>query len=98
MGYLKHLQLENEGLRCIAEEIAVRAGLLARCPSCETTYDPLSWRHVESYMLANRLITDRDELVEGLGSEHRRRLTDILQHIDRGYPNGCRCGARGRPW
>jgi hypothetical protein len=48
--------------------------------------------------LANWLISCCDQLVDGLGDEHRRRLTDILQHIDRDYPNGCRCGARGRPW
>jgi hypothetical protein len=57
MGYLKQLQLENEGLRRIAEEIAIRVGLLARCPFCETMYDPLTWLHVDAYRLANWLIS-----------------------------------------
>jgi hypothetical protein len=98
MGYFKQRELENEGFRSIAEEVAIRAGHLARCPNCGTTYDPLTCRQVEAYRLANALISQGHELVGGLGDEDRRRLTDAIKDIAQQFPNRCRCGAHGLKW
>lgn len=61
MGYFKQRQIEKEELRRIAEETAIRAGLLARCPDCRTTCDPLMGAYVQTSRLANHLITYRDD-------------------------------------
>jgi hypothetical protein len=95
MSSLKHLIDTAEVLRYIAEEVALRAGPLARCPECRETYDPLTWVYEYAYRLANHLISRRDELVDGLEDDDRRPLTDALKDIGRHYPNACPCGASG---
>jgi hypothetical protein len=54
--------------------------------------------YVQTYSLANHLSTHRGDLVDGLGNDDRRRLTDLLKHIDRDVPHCCPCGARGLKW
>lgn len=95
MSSLKHQIDTAESLLRIAEEVAVQAGLLARCPECQETYDPLTWLYEQAYRLANHLISHRDELVDGLGDDDRRPLTDALKSITKDFPNACSCGACG---
>lgn len=95
MGSLKDRSFENDNLLRIAEEVAVRVGLLGRCKECRATYDPLSWVYEDAYKLGNSLITRGDILVDGLGGDDRRRLTDALKDIGQHFPNVCSCGISG---
>jgi hypothetical protein len=55
----------------------------------------LTWRPVQAYCLANHLVSHHDDLFDGLGDEHGRRLTDAIKDIEQRFPNRCHCGARG---
>jgi hypothetical protein len=91
MSSLKRQADKAETLCRIAEEVAVLTGLLARCPECRETYDPLTWLYEKAYRLANHLITRRDDL----GDDDRPPLTDALKSITKDFPNTCSCGACG---
>jgi|JI9StandDraft_2_1071091.scaffolds.fasta_scaffold338107_1 hypothetical protein len=74
----------------VATTIALRVGLLERCPYCEDVYDPMSDEREAAYKLANSLISRQDPLVHAFASD-RRALTDLLQDVTSNYSDLCGC-------
>lgn len=93
MGAAKQDMLEREDELRVVEEIAVRAGLLKRCPFHGEVYDPLNWDYESAYRLGNSLITKGDELVD-LFDGNRREMTDLIKDLCSEYGDSCgACGA-----
>jgi len=73
-------QFLEEQLRVITIEVALRAGLLKKCPLHEELFDAQKYDAEAAYKLANYLITNNDPLVEPFNKD-RRRLTDIIKNL-----------------
>jgi len=86
MGYHDRVLEEKE----IAQEVAIKAGYLARCGDCSDVYDPGNGDPEPAYKLANSLITKKDPLVE-IFWDDRTRLTDLLKDLHHEYPGQCHC-------
>ena len=94
MGASKERLQEMEDKRAVAEEIAVKVGLLERCEHHNYLVDPLNYNHEDAYKLANYLITKNDPLVD-IFEGNRRELMDLLKDIGSEYGTSCPgCDAR----
>lgn len=89
--------MDDKCKREVAYEIAVRVGLLEKCPDHGNYIDPLNDGALEdAYKLANSLISSDDPLVAGFHG-NRRKLTDILKNIRSSAGFSCSgCDARER--
>jgi len=78
----------NSYLYSIAEEVALRAGILAKCQLHEEVYDSGEHEVEEAYKLANFLITNSDPLVAPFQGD-RTKLTDLIKGIRDNYSHSC---------
>lgn len=81
----------------IAEEIAVRAGVLLRCPLCEEVFDPLAQKKLAApieaaYRLASAMIRDGHPLVRW--DCDRRSLLDEIKAVCEDCHWDCQCMRR----
>jgi len=88
MGQYKNGAGLNSILYGIAEEVSLRAGILAKCPHHEEVYDSGEHEVEEAYKLANFLITNSDALVAPFQGD-RTKLTDLIKGIRDKYPYSC---------
>ncbi|MGA7701484.1 MAG: hypothetical protein WCB27_17905 [Thermoguttaceae bacterium] len=100
MGLTKQKYIEDmervEENRDVAEEIMVRAGLLARCASCGEAVSEIL--HAQSdlkpaYRIASAMFSDGDQLVEG---HDRRAVLDTIKAIAADCASDCQCMRRGK--
>ena len=64
MGLMSELDIIFQESLGWAEEIAVKAGVLRRCPECDEAVAQVDGRDLEpAYLLADQLIASQDELV-----------------------------------
>lgn len=88
IGQYKNEALHQEYLYTIAEKIALRTGLLTKCPIHEKIYDRCEGEYEAAYRLANSLITQCDQLVAPFNG-NRQQLTDLIQVICNKYGDSC---------
>lgn len=88
MGHFDEVQAHEDALREIAIEVAVRTGLLQRCPLHEDCFDPLQHDYEAAYKLANFLITKGDPLAAAFEG-NRKHLTDLIQDICTDFGDCC---------
>jgi hypothetical protein len=78
-------------LREVAVQVALRTGLLSRCPAHGEVYDPGQHDYQGACMVAGYLVNCGDPLVAPFHGD-RAPLTDLLKTICRGYGSACpRC-------
>jgi hypothetical protein len=94
VGALKDATVEGRQRRTAARAVALRAGVLERCPACGQTYDPMNGEDEAAYRLAARLVAVRDPLVAPFGGD-RRRLQDSIAEVIEDHGPECRCPDRG---
>ena len=87
-GAKRELERLNE-CRAAARTIAVRAGLLEACDTCDDIFDPGSYAFEDAYKLGNALVTRNDPLVAPFQS--RREMTDIVKEVGTSAPELCHC-------
>ena len=81
------------GLREAAVRVALRTGLLRRCPAHGEVYDPGQHDYQGACMVAGYLVNNGDPLVAPFHGD-RGPLTDLLKTLCRGYGSACpRCSA-----
>jgi hypothetical protein len=81
--------------RAIAVSIALRTGLLKRCPSHDEVYDPGQHDFQGACMVATYLVNRADPLVNPFDGD-RGPLTDLLKSICQSYRTCCSgCSAAG---
>jgi hypothetical protein len=78
----------EEERRAVAVQVALRTGLLRKCPDHGAVYDPGQHDYQGACMVASYLVTRGDPLVAPFGDD-RTPLTDLLRAICRDYPRGC---------
>jgi hypothetical protein len=86
---LKDRKVEDRR-RGIARAVALRAGVLERCPACGQVYDPMNGEDEAAYRLAARLVAAGDTLVAPFGGD-RRRLADSIAEVIEDHGPECRC-------
>jgi hypothetical protein len=87
----KSSDCQPDKLRAIAVELALRTGLLRKCPLHGDVYDPGQHDYQGAFMLAAYLINQSDPLVVPFGGV-RQPLTDLLKSICQTHACGCpRC-------
>jgi len=80
-------------LREAAVQVAIRTGLLRRCPVHGEVYDPGQHDYQGACMVAGYLVNQSDPLVAAF-QDDRAPLTDLLRTLCRGYGSTCpRCSA-----
>ena len=80
-------------LREAAVQVAIRTGLLRRCPVHGEVYDPGQHDYQGACMIAGYLINQSDPVVAAF-QDDRGPLTDLLKTLCRGYGSTCpRCSA-----
>ena len=80
---------EDDVLREAAEEIAIRARILKRCPLHEEIVHATGQDNYEvAYRIANKLVTEEDSLVAPFEG-NRRKLTDLIKSICDEYMLRC---------
>ncbi len=80
-------------LREAAVQVALRTGLLKRCPVHGEVYDPGQHDYQGACMVAGYLVNQSDPLVAAF-QDDRVPLTDLLRTLCRGYGSTCpRCSA-----
>jgi hypothetical protein len=78
-------------LREAAVQVALRTGLLRRCPVHGEVYDPGQHDYQGACMVAGYLVNQSDPLV-AVFQDDRVPLTDLLRTLCRGYGSTCpRC-------
>ena len=78
-------------LREVAVQVALRTGLLRRCPAHGEVYDPGQHDYQGACMVAGYLVNRGDPLVAPCCGD-RVPLTDLLKTLCRGYGSACpRC-------
>jgi hypothetical protein len=75
-------------LREVAVQVALRTGLLSRCPVHGEVYDPGQHDYQGACMVAGYLVNCGDPLVAPFHGD-RVPLTDLLKTICRGYGSAC---------
>lgn len=71
--------------------VAVRTGLLKRCPAHDEVYDSGQHDYQGAFMVAAYLVNQSHPLVAAFGGD-RAALTTLLKSICQGYGLGCtRC-------
>jgi hypothetical protein len=81
----------SDKLRAIAVEVAVRTGLLKKCPLHGDVYDPGQHDYQGALMVAVYLINQSDPLVAPFGGD-RLPLAELLKSICGSHARGCpRC-------
>ena len=93
MGAMKHWMAQQDAKKAVADEIAIRVGLLKRCEMCEDVTDPLNNNFEDAYKLANYLVSKGDELV-AIFDGNRRELTDLIQGCVHDHGEECYCDYR----
>jgi hypothetical protein len=79
--------------REVAVRIAIKTGLLRRCPAHDAVYDPGQHDYQGACMVATFLVNGADPLVAEFQGD-RAPLTTMLKTICLGYDSSCpRCGA-----
>jgi hypothetical protein len=78
----------TEEQRGAALSIALRTGLLKKCPSHDEVYDPGQHDYQGACMVASFLVNRDDPLVAAFDGD-RSPLTDLLKAICRDYPARC---------
>ena len=82
---------QSDKLRAIAVQVALRTGLLKRCPVHGDVYDPGQHDYQGALMVAAYLINQSDPLVAPFGGD-RLPLTELLKSICGTHAGGCaRC-------
>jgi hypothetical protein len=74
--------------RRAAVAVALRTGLLRRCPAHGAVYDPGQHDYQGACMAAAFLVNQADPVVAPFGDD-RAALTGLLRSICGGYPPGC---------
>ena len=77
-----------EDRRGAALEVALRTGLLKRCPTHGEVYDPGQHDYQGACMVATYLVNRADPLVASF-QDDRVPLTDLLRSICKSYPTCC---------
>ena len=79
--------------REVAVRIAIKTGLLRRCPAHDAVYDPGQHDYQGACMVATFLVNGADPMVAEFQGD-RAPLTALLKTICSGYGSTCpRCGA-----
>lgn len=82
---------QPDKVRAIAIELALRTGLLKKCPLHGEVYDPGQHDYQGAFMVAAYLMNQSDPLVEPLKGD-RLPLTELLKSICQTHAYGCpRC-------
>lgn len=76
MGSAKDQMFREEAQRREAEEIAVEAGVLKRCPFHDVVYDPLNGDNTPAYKLGNYKFSQGE--LAGVFSD-RAEMTDAIK-------------------
>jgi len=75
-------------LREVAVQVAIRTGLLKRCPAHGEVYDPGQHDYQGACMVAGYLVNRGDPLVAPFHGD-RVPLTDMLKTLCQGYGSAC---------
>jgi hypothetical protein len=75
-------------LREVAVQVALRTGLLKKCPVHGEVYDPGQHDYQGACMVAGYLVNQSDPLVAPFGGD-RTPLTELLKSICRTHSVGC---------
>lgn len=79
---------DGDTCRAAAVQVALRSGLLKKCPVHAEVYDPGQHDHQGAFMLATYLVNQSDPLVSPFGDD-RTSLTELLRSICKSYPCVC---------
>jgi hypothetical protein len=79
---------DGDPFRAAAVQVALRSGLLKKCPIHDEVYDPGQHDHQGAFMLAAYLVNQSHPLVSAFGDD-RTRLIELLRSICGTYPSVC---------
>jgi len=88
MGQAKHYQEIQEAKQAIAEEIALRVGILDQCEKHDIKYFLGTDDFEDAYKLGNSLITKQDPLVSIFNND-RKELSDYIKNVTDGLSDCC---------
>jgi hypothetical protein len=79
---------QSEEQKRVAVQLALRTGLLKKCPQHDDIYDPGQHDYQGACMVATYLVNNGDPLVASFLGD-RTRLIELLKSICQAYGNGC---------
>ena len=84
----ENLAEQSEEHKRVAVQLALRTGLLKKCPRHDNIYDPGQHDYQGACMVATYLVNNGDPLVASFLGD-RSRLIELLKSICQAYGNAC---------